>query len=99
MQQIVVLQDPHRTSPLERCQRCFYRAAKGIVEGKQPWSLARPKNEVGESLRTIGEGADNEGLRGRHPQNIAGQRNPGYGTSSDFGSTRTIHSPELMSGT
>jgi hypothetical protein len=52
-----------------------------------------------ESLRTVGERADDNRLRGGHNRNIAARRVSAYGTSSDFGSTRTIQSPELISGT
>ena len=99
VQQIVILEHPHRTGPLE-CGQCgFNRAAERIVEGQQPRRLAGPEDEMGEAFRTIGEGADDDGLRGGHRRNIVPRSVGGYGTSSDFGSTRTIHSPELMSGT
>jgi hypothetical protein len=52
---------------------------------------------VRKPFRTIGEGADDEGLGGSHCSEYSGPAD--YGTNSDLGSTFTIQSPELMSGT
>ncbi len=95
MEQVVILKDAHGAGPFKGRQRGLDRAAQRVVEGQQSRGLAGPKDEVRETFRTIGEGADSKGLRCGH----GGEYKRLYGTSSDFGSTFTIHRPELMSGT
>ena len=109
MEEIVILENPDGTGPLQGCQGRLNRAPKGVVEGQKPGSLTGPQHKVRETLCSIGESADNECLRGGHAKNIAPRRGSGaaapppaptaYGSSSDLGSTLTIQSPELMSGT
>ena len=93
VEQIVVLKNANGPGPLECCERRLDWASQCIIEGKQAGSLASPEHKMRKSLRTVGEGADNQCLGSGHEENIA------YGTNSDLGSTRTIHRPELMSGT
>ena len=60
MQQVVVLENPHGTSPFQRGQSGLYRTSQRVIERQQARCLPRPEDEVGEPLRTIGEGADDE---------------------------------------
>jgi hypothetical protein len=63
MEQVVILQNADGTGPLESGKSRLHRATQRIIEGEQPGSLTRPKDEVRQPFRTIVEGADNEGLR------------------------------------
>ena len=46
VQQIIILEDPDRASPLQRRQGGFHRAAEGIVEGDQAGSFTGAEQKV-----------------------------------------------------
>ena len=60
VQQIVVLQDPHRTGPLERRERGLDRTAERVVERQQARRLAGAEHEVRQPFGPVGEGANDQ---------------------------------------
>jgi hypothetical protein len=73
VEQIILLENAHGPGPLECGQSSLDRTAQGVIERQESGSLSSTKDEVRQSLGSIGKGADRECLWRGHDDEYTGR--------------------------
>jgi hypothetical protein len=93
---IVILQDSHDSSPFERCERGFHRAAEGVIERQQTRRFSGSEQKMRKPLGPLCKGPDDECLWCGHDRNLEGLLTVVYGNTTGMISASWRNHPERV---